>query len=344
MSTQVGSISLQNAPQSVTPLKAVGNWVHDHPTTAKVLKIAGLILGAGLLASIPFALPMGIGCVAGLAVAGVAATVASLILFASYPSAPIEDLWARLEQKTETQLRGLELLPMADVNHRFGDVYCPRATAVSVGGRYLHANKVGEGVAQRCFVASQAPMEVEYETFWKVIFEKNPTLFDLTTLEDQVQGGVTKYYPDRFDEPKACGALSVRLVGINRRTYTYQIENTETRKVKWINRCHFAEWRDFNAVSLPVLQELVQEVETFSPDPNQLLWVHCRAGVGRTGSLITALVLKEKISRGEINRGNLDNALVDIIVELRKQRGATFLQRKEQLDLVRQYAESLLAR
>jgi protein tyrosine phosphatase len=137
--------------------------------------------------------------------------------------------------------------------------------------------------------------------------------------------------------------MSVKLIEVSGRTYTYQIENTETGVVKTIKRCHYADWKDLSAVSLPALRVLVQEVETLSPNPKDLLWIHCRAGVGRTGSLITALVLKEKIERGEINKENLDGSLMDIIVELRKQRGPAFVQQKDQLDLLRQYADSLIA-
>jgi protein tyrosine phosphatase len=360
MATELGNVSLQNGNQNLACLEGVRNWVHGHPTTAKILKIAGLILGIGLLASIPFAIPLGIGIVAGLAVAGIIAIVASLILFACRPPAvpkanvshvdhavkpdilPITDLWGHLSQKTQAQLQGLEFLSAKDLNHRFLNIRCPKKTAVAIAGQYLHANTVGEGIAQRSFVASQAPLAQDYEIFWKAIFEGNPTIFDLTTIEDQTDGGVTKYYPDKLNEAMKYGSMSVKLIEVSGRTYTYQIENTETEVVKNIKRCHYADWKDLSAVSLPKLHALVQEVETLSPNPKDLLWIHCRAGVGRTGSLITALVLKEKIKLGEINKENLDGSLMDIIVELRKQRGPAFVQQKEQLDLLRQYANSLL--
>ena len=381
MATELRNVSLQSGSQNLTCLGGIRNWVHEHPTTAKILKIAGLILGIGLLASIPFAIPLGIGIVAGLAVAGITAIVASLILFASRPPAlpkanashvdhavkpgilsitdlkanaspvdhavkpgilPITDLWLHLERKTQAQLQGLEFLSAGDLNHRFSDILCPRKTAVVIAGQYLHANTVGKTIAQRSFVASQAPLAKDYETFWKAIFERNPTIFDLTTIQDQANGGVTKYYPDKLGQTMKYGAMSVTLIKVSGWIYTYQIQNTETMFVKNIKRCHYADWKDFDAVSMPALHGLVQEVETLSPNPKDLLWIHCRAGVGRTGSLITALVLKEKIERGEINKENLDDSLVEIIVELRKQRGPNFVQQKGQLDLLRQYANFLI--
>lgn len=73
------------------------------------------------------------------------------------------------------------------------------------------------------------------------------------------------------------------------------------------------------------------------------LWIHCRAGVGRTGTLITALLLKEKIESGVIHKQNLDDSLIDLLLQLRHQRGPKFVENKAQLDLLRRYAESLLA-
>lgn len=257
-------------------------------------------------------------------------------------TSPIVNLWLHLEQNTQVQLQGLEFLSEDDLNHRFSNIRCPKKTAVSIAGQHLHANKVGEGIAQRSFVASQAPLIEDFETFWKAVFEAGSTIFDLTTIKDQADGGVTKYYPDELNKSVRYGSISVTLIGLNGYTYVYQIENVETRTVKNITRCHYADWKDFGAVSLSELHALVQKVETLSPNPKDLIWIHCRAGVGRTGTLITALILKEKIERGEINEENLVDSLEDIIIELRKQRGCHFVQQKAQLGLLYQYAHFLI--
>lgn len=255
---------------------------------------------------------------------------------------PIGRLWSRIEKETAAQLKSLEFLSREDLNHRFLNIRCPKKTVVALSGQYLHANKVGEGVTQRSFVASQAPMPADYAMFWQVIFEEESTIFDLTTMRDQLDGGVTKYYPEQLNEPLQFGSISVKLIKESDRTYTYQMENVETGVVKNINRFHYRDWIDFGAVSLPALDLLVQEVETLSPNPKNLLWIHCRAGVGRTGTLITALVLKEKIKSGEIKKENLDDSIQDIIIKLRKQRSPFFVQQPEQLELLRKYANSLL--
>lgn len=84
MSSGSGNISLQEPRQQLTRLEQVGLWIHEYPTTTKVLKVSGMILGIGLLASLPFTVPiLGTGIVVGLAITGVLLTLASSVaLFA----------------------------------------------------------------------------------------------------------------------------------------------------------------------------------------------------------------------------------------------------------------------
>lgn len=70
-------------------------------------------------------------------------------------------------------------------------------------------------------------------------------------------------------------------------------------------------------------------------------WVHCRAGMGRTGTLIVAVILKEKIERGEITPANLRESLLKIVLGLRKHRGSAFVQRSTQLNALVEYAQYL---
>jgi hypothetical protein len=66
----------QPAPQQ--DLDRMSVWIHEHPTTTKVLRVAGLILGIGLLVSLPFTAPvLGIGITVSLALSGILLTIAS---------------------------------------------------------------------------------------------------------------------------------------------------------------------------------------------------------------------------------------------------------------------------
>jgi protein tyrosine phosphatase len=346
-------------------LQQASQLMDRYPTTTKILKVVGLVLGASLLATSPFLAPLGTKAVISCAAIGATLILSTLVLFnfssrTLPPPAPVlprdapapapnvlplvlptATLWSVLKEKTLSAVENIDYLSSIEVHHRFQNIRCPRQTAISIEDQYLHANRIGQGMTQRILAASQAPLKEDYELFWKAIFKNNFTIIDLTTAEDQLTRGVTEYYPNQLNQVINYGVMSVKLIQESDDTHTYQITNTLTHEVKNINRYHYSDWLDFDAVSVASLHELVQKVELLSPDPQNGTLIHCRAGVGRTGTLITALILKEKIKDGSINGANLDTSLLNLIIELRKQRDPRFVQEQVQLDLLRQYADFL---
>lgn len=71
--------STQNVSLHATSqLDRIAIWIHKHPTTMKIVKMAGLILGLGLLVSIPFTAPLiATGFVVGIAITGALLTAAA---------------------------------------------------------------------------------------------------------------------------------------------------------------------------------------------------------------------------------------------------------------------------
>jgi protein tyrosine phosphatase len=251
-----------------------------------------------------------------------------------------DKLWIMLEQKTKTAMQSVTHLKTTDAIHRFTDISCPKNTAVSIEGNFLHANTVKAVNSKHLFIASQAPVKEDLELFWKAVFEKSSLIIDLTTLEDQ-KLGVIKYYPDALNEIKQFRSMQVKLIKINNNIFTYEVVDKSTGQSKIINRLHHSTWKDFSAVTEDNLALLIEKVEKLPSNLTDATWVHCRAGVGRTGTLITAMILKEKIKKGEVTKDNLDTVLIDIIIDLRKQRGEHFVQQEVQLALLRQYANFL---
>lgn len=72
--------------QAVTPppttfLEKVGLWIHDHPTTVKVLKVASFLAGTAMLATLPLSLPaLGTASAVGLGVGGLLFITVSLVV------------------------------------------------------------------------------------------------------------------------------------------------------------------------------------------------------------------------------------------------------------------------
>ena len=79
---QPKNISLQEQYPNLTCFGRTHIWIYEHPTTIKVLKVAALILGLGLLGALPFTAPLlGTAIVVSLAITGTVLTVAAIIAF-----------------------------------------------------------------------------------------------------------------------------------------------------------------------------------------------------------------------------------------------------------------------
>lgn len=273
------------------------------------------------------------------------------------PSTPSEGLkeleerhskerWAALIEKTRALPR-FNYLTEGDAYHRFSNVPCPENTAVraygSKGHQYLHANVVGEGISDRRFIASQAPNGSE--SFWGVVAEHDAGIIDLTTKKDAET--VFPYYPINEGETEECDDINVKaLNGRDDSTvskmFEYEVVNSQTGKTTLVKRYHCTEWLDFSAGSLEMIDKLVSLLKT-EPFQGPNTVIHCRAGIGRTGTLITSAILEEKISKGEVTEANLENTVLDIVVALRSQRGSGCVQTQEQLDCIIAYGKMKLA-
>lgn len=262
----------------------------------------------------------------------------------------LKEAWMSLEKKTQQLKSELNPLSMQEVQHRFNNIVCPLETAIKVETldkkiEYIHANFVE--MHSRKYAAAQAPLKNGLRNFWKVLFDTFDLIVDLTNLNDklEVYSPVIDYAPQEIDQSILYGDVKVTLKEKNLSSesleiflYTYEVSFDQTSKL--IKRWHFSKWPDFGVVNVQTLVELVETFNHYFKDLSVM--VHCRAGVGRTGTFLTALHLHEKIRKDEVNKENLLIQLVEVILGLRKQRGDNFVQDIKQFILLVDYCHLLL--
>lgn len=220
-----------------------------------------------------------------------------------YPTFVGPDLWKRWEHKEP----------------------CPIITAVNEGGCYLNANRVGLGMTQRQIIASGFPSFCEYTDFWTAVCKGNYSIIDLTTQGAHERGESYTKPPHEY----------VETISRSDSMYTHAVTLNGSKKE--VTRYHFAGWPDGGVIPVKDLITLVEKVSSMGP-----LWIHCERGIGRTGVLTTAIILKEYIDKEMVTLDTLKSFLFKAVFFLRTQRCPKFVHMPEQFALLIEYGKALL--
>lgn len=229
------------------------------------------------------------------------------------------------------------------VSNRFTDILCPKSTQLP-GHETIHANKVTlDGLE---LILSQAPLPENEAAFWDAVSKNTNLIVDVTNKTDRIEKGVQRYFPHEIGastNPQGSPEVHVHCksqenystVKVHR--YDVQVGN---QSPKSISRIHFRGWPDHGAVKVEELRELVNRIR--SKPTKQPLWIHCRAGVGRSGTVAVALALAKMKDENRLTAENYSKVIGDLIIEGREQRGTSFVQAESQYQLLHKFAQSLL--
>lgn len=226
-----------------------------------------------------------------------------------------------------------ELPPTNLAHSRYYDISCPGLTSIRFGNEILHANVVQLGDMN--YICAQAPLKEDLELFWKTAYFGSEFILDMTSNNE--------FYPEKVNETKTFGSISVKCVNtelMNERPdailYTYSVTGPKDT-VKTIKRLHYKAWPDHGVVDSG---ELMNIIGWFGQHKGQQYpIVHCTAGVGRTGTFCVANSLLEEIKSRKIDQSRSLEALNELILMGRYQRGAQFVQTQGQYDLLVELAK-----
>jgi len=258
-----------------------------------------------------------------------------------------EDVFEALRVRT----KDVENLPLNKNCCRFSNILCPAETHVSLyakDGSYLHANYVK--LAGVNFILTQYPLPNQFSLFW-LTCQNASLVVDLTNEKDMCTGLIP--YAPPPGQLQMAGNLTIAcekdpqaIHKMRARLYSYDVkENDSSEKGCQIPRLHYEGWNDFEGISEDELDIAVAIMFKFyEKDPNRPLIMHCRAGVGRSGTVAVAYALSRLIRQNKVNEFNLEESIENLILEGRQQRGFAFVQSSDQLKTIYKWAKRTLKR
>lgn len=178
------------------------------------------------------------------------------------------------------------------------------------------------------YLVSRAPVDETLTQFWQTAVEKNAkTIVALLMPTDSSCRSTPYWLPGRFpvllpdwrieyvsEETIATSKLypSAKLV---KRVFAAQgVRSNEQRTITHI---HFENWPDNGPPALDLFCFLLDYVDTIHPWDNLPIYVHCAAGIGRSGTFVTAHSIRKELKRwGAKKEINIPQR----VIELRTQR------------------------
>jgi len=257
------------------------------------------------------------------------------------PSAPIsipalelsdEDLgqyfhYGELQEQTEVALKGQKL---QDINSlvaagvtQVRNVPAPEngKITVTLAGetQALHANHVK--TPEGNFIAAQVP-GTRHDLFWKAAVDEASVIVDVSHPRD-----IPPYYPTGVGETYAISEhVSVTL---NESTldesdpnlviskYTVKIDGKDHE----MTRIHYQAWEDHSSTGTQALKNIVNVMNRIKGTSDKPPLIHCRAGVGRTGTVITTARILMQKATGKFDTNNPQQSINKMVVEGRVARG-----------------------
>ena len=242
---------------------------------------------------------------------------------------------------TMTKRHELRLIPNASDLQRFNrysDVLPYSDTKVDVSTKeYINANWILGHDSRRRFIATQGPLEVSRNSFWKMIWEHDIELIIMVSaIKENGKQKCDQYFPIE-------GTLSTQDFEITLKSIQEEFP-TLTRRVfevdwngekKIVNHLQSIAWPDHGAPELEEEYDSIKFIVDEVLENRGPIVVHCSAGIGRTGTLIALCQMIEAV---QMTTFNPRVSVFGTVRRLREQRWK-MVQTKNQYDFLYKFME-----
>ncbi|KAL2083947.1 hypothetical protein ACEWY4_019465 [Coilia grayii] len=172
-------------------------------------------------------------------------------------------------------------------------------------GDYINAShvKTEPGGKVLHYIAAQGPLPLTCVDFWRCIWEQNSThIIMLTTLTERGRTKCHQYWPhppevkDYANLQVCCHSEEGNLTYVTRE---FTLTNTQTGEKRSVTHLQYVAWPDHGAPDdASDFLDFIHSMHSRKTGPGPLM-VHCSAGIGRTGVLITMETALMQMEAGE---------------------------------------------
>ncbi|KHJ93274.1 Protein-tyrosine phosphatase [Oesophagostomum dentatum] len=202
---------------------------------------------------------------------------------------------------------------------------------------YINASFIKLPKGRTEFIAAQAPLTTTLEEWWKMVDEQHVVLIVmLCKLVEMSKVKCERYWPSEVGKSLIFGCYEITLESEERFTdddylmRQLKMNNQKTGETRVISQLHYREWPDHGCPSGETqLLNMIRKMAELNENSTAPVLVHCSAGVGRTGTIISVNYIREMIESEELQ--SLD--LFQLVMNLRRQR-ASMVQTQDQYQFV----------
>ncbi|XP_074644378.1 uncharacterized protein LOC141901170 isoform X2 [Tubulanus polymorphus] len=202
---------------------------------------------------------------------------------------------------------------------------------------YINASCIKGMSSNMGYIAAQGPLPNTIGDFWRMIWQYKVNILIMAGKEEEIVDGKVKKKCERYwpegDEMLVFADITITLKNAEWPSQHYAVRTLSMKldgEVRELIQFHFISWPDKKAPdSLVTLVDMLANVSNLRI-PGVPILVHCSAGCGRTGTIITIDYAKNLLDNNMIDD---DFTIYDMVRSLREQRPA-MVQTLEQYILV----------